>query len=140
METTLVQARLVRLEKEHRRTKKLLLCLIVVLAAAPFLAFAMRAEDADARYRIVYASKFALTDPRTGKMRAELAHSVDPGGWAGITLWDDRGHDRGEFKLWEDGRTHLLMLDAAGHEVVQLSVAADGTPKLVLGGKEVRAQ
>ena len=73
--------------------------------------------SSDASYRIVSASKFALRDPRTGKLRAELAHQVDPGGWAGITLWDDTGHARGEFKLWEDGRTQLLMVDAAGKEV-----------------------
>jgi hypothetical protein len=138
METTLVHERLARLETENRRTKRLLLALVVVLAAVPFLS--LRGEDPDATFRIVTASKFALKDPRTGKMRAQLAHFVQPGGWAGITLWDDDGHDRGEFKLWEDGHTHLLMMDASGKEVVRLSVAADGTPSLVLGGKEVRPQ
>jgi hypothetical protein len=32
------------------------------------------------------------------------------------------------------------MMDASGKEVVRLSLAADGTPSLVLGGKEVRPQ
>jgi hypothetical protein len=138
MNTTLIQERLARLERENRRTKRLVLPLLVVAAALPLLS--LRSEDSDASYRIVSASKFALRDPRTGKLRAELAHQVDPGGWAGITLWDDAGHARGEFKLWEDGRTQLLMVDAAGKEVIRASVSPQGAPVLALGGKEVRPQ
>jgi hypothetical protein len=137
METTLVHARLARLEAENRRTKRLLLALIVVLAAVPCLS--LRGEAPDATYRIVYASKFALRDPRTGKLRAELSHQLQPGGWAGITLWDGDGHDRGEFKLWEDGRSQLLMVDGAGNELIRASVSAQGAPTLALGGKALRA-
>ena len=138
MDITTIHERLARLEKENRQWKRLLLVLLVVLAAVPLLS--LRGEDSDATYRIVYASKFAVRDPRTGKLRAELDHQVMPGGWAGLTLWDDNGRDRGEFKLWEDGRTQLLMMDAAGTELIRASVTADRTPKLVLGGKEVRPQ
>src|ERR1044071_333902 len=121
MKTTLIQEPLSRLPKENRRTKRRCLPLLWVAAALPLLS--LRGEDSDVSYRIVSASKFALRDPRTGKLRAELAHQVDPGGWAGITLWDDAGHARGEFKLWEDGRTQLLMVDAAGKEVIRASVS-----------------
>jgi len=140
MEPAFVQERLARLEKDCRRTRRWLGCVLLVLAATPLLAFAMKVDDADARFRVVSASKFELKDPRTGKVRAELSHVVTPGGWAGLTLWDDGGRARGEFKLWEDGRTHLRMTDGAGRELAQLSVAADGTTKLVLDGKELRSQ
>jgi hypothetical protein len=138
MDTTLIHDRLAHLERANRRTKRLLLALLVVIAVIPLLS--LRGEDSDASYRIVYASKFALRDPRTGKLRAELAHQVDPGGWAGITLWDDAGRARGEFKLWEDGRTQLLMTDASGRELIRASVSTEGYPVLELGGKGVRPQ
>jgi len=137
---TSFDVRLARLEAENRRIKRWLACALVVLAAMPLVSFTTRSDDTDASYRIVYASKFALKDPRTGILRAQLAHSVDPGGWAGITLWDDSGHPRSELKLWEDGRTLLSMTDPKGKEAVRLAVSSDGEPKLALGGKEVRAQ
>jgi len=138
MDITSFQERLIRLERENRRWKRMLVVVLVVVAAVPLLS--LRGEDSDATYRIVYASKFAVRDPRTGKLRAELDHQVMPGGWAGITLWDDGGRDRGEFKVWEDGRAQLLMMDATGKERIRASTTADGSPKLVLDGKEVRPQ
>ncbi len=138
MDSTFIQERLAHLERQNRRTKRLLLALLAVVA--PLALLSLRGEDSDASFRIVYASKFALRDPRTGKVRAELSHQVQPGGWAGITLWDDTGHDRGELKLWEDGSTQLLMVDAAGKERVRASVSAQGASVLALDGKEVRSK
>ena len=138
MDTTMFDERLVRLERENRRWKRLLVATVGVLALVPLLS--LRGEDRDASYRIVYASKFAVKDPRTGKLRAELDHQVQPGGWAGLTLWDDDGHDRGELKLWEDGRTQLLMMDAAGNELLRAGVSAQGAPSLAIRGKELRPQ
>lgn len=111
--------RIIGLERENRRIRRMLCGVATALAAVPLLGSAMNEEPVDAHYGIVYASKFALKDPRTGKVRAQLAHQTMEGGWAGITLWDDEGQPRAEFKLWEDGRAHLLMMDSHRRELTK---------------------
>lgn len=132
--------RIIALEAQNRRTRRILLGLVVVLGTWPLLAFTRKSEPVDAHYRIVYASKFALKDPRTGVVRAELSHQTMEGGWAGITLWDNDGQPRGEFKLWEDGSAHLSIMDAKRRELSRLSVSKDGQPSLVLDGRTIEAK
>jgi hypothetical protein len=135
-----LQDRVIALEKQNRAFRRLVLGLALAFGVLALLGFTMDNEPADANYRIVYASKFALRDPRTGKIRAELSHQTMPGGWAGMTLWDDKGNPRAEFKLWEDGTTHLVMMDAGRRTLAKLSVSPDGEPRLVLGDKEIEAK
>lgn len=138
MSSSELRDRVLRLERENRLIKRLLVALAAALGLFPLLALAGDETPQDAHHRIVYASKFALQDPRTGKLRAQLAHQVQEGGWAGITLWDEAGQPRAELKLWEDGRTHLRMMDAERRELTRLSVSAEGEPELVLGGRTVK--
>lgn len=140
MNDSTMNDRMLALETQNRRIKRLLLGFVIVLGSVPLLAFALKNEPTDAHYRIVYASKFALKDPRTGVVRAELSHQTMEGGWAGITLWDNDGHPRAEFKLWEDGSTRLSMMDAQVKELSRLSVSKDGVPSLVVGGKPIEAK
>ena len=133
----LLHHKVIGLERENRRIRLLLLSLIVVLSTILLLGSSTNYESKDAHFRIVYASKFALKDPRTGKVRAQLAHQTRPGGWAGITLWDNAGQPRAEFKMWEDGRTHLVMMDADRRVLTKLSVSSDGEPSFSLDGKEM---
>jgi hypothetical protein len=120
--------------------KRVLLGLGVVVGTVPLCAFALKGEPTNAHHRIVYASKYVLQDPRTGLTRAEFSHQVMEGGWAGITLWDNDGQPRGEFKLWEDGSAHVSFMDAKRRELSRLSVTKDGKPSLVLDGKAVEAK
>jgi hypothetical protein len=140
MNDSALNDRMLALETQNRKIKRALLGLVVVLGTLPLFAFALKSEPQDANYRIVYASKFALRDPRTGIVRAELSHQTMAGGWAGITLWDNDGQPRGEFKLWEDGSAHLTMMDAHRRELSRLSVSKDGQPSLALDGKAIEAK
>ena len=80
------ESRLSALERQNRIMRRVLGAALV--AAGGFALLGMRGQEQpkDARYRIVYASKFAVQDPRTGKTRATLAHQTMAGGWAGLTL------------------------------------------------------
>lgn len=129
--------RMIKLEKENRRIKRFLIGLLAVIFVIPLFAFTKSDRPVDAHYRIVYASKFAVKDPRTGKVRAQFAHQTMEGGWAGITLWDNDGKPRAEFKLWEDGRAHLMMMDSRRQELSRLSVSSEGEPAFAFRGKDV---
>ncbi|MEM9381564.1 MAG: hypothetical protein AAGB93_16535 [Planctomycetota bacterium] len=140
MHTERIEARLATLERQNRRLRRVFAGGAAVAAA--FLLVGMRSNQApaDASYRIVYASKFAVKDPRTGKVRMTMAHQTQPGGWAGITLWDDDGRARGELKLWEDGKTLLSMTGADRSRKVDLAVDRDGEVELKLDGRSVSMQ
>ena len=135
MEHASLHERIVALEKENRRTKRWLAGLASLLAAVPLVGFAAVDSPEDASYRVVYASKFALRDPRTGKMRAELSHQTHAGGSAGITLWNPDGRPGAQLMLREDGRSHLSL--GGGHERIQLTLEPDGTPSFVAGGETI---
>jgi len=129
--------RLLRLERQNRRLRRLFFGLVVLAGTVPLMGLAVNDQPRDAHYRIVYASKFALKDPRTGKVRAELAHQTAKGGWAGLTLWDNDGEPRAELKLWEDGRCHLQLMDENRRELWRVAVSADGEPSIARAGKPV---
>ncbi len=134
---TTFEDRLTRLENQNRRLRRIGITLAALLSAVPLLGFAFSDEPSDGHFRIVYASKFALKDPRTDKIRGEFSHQTVPGGWAGLTLWDDEGQPRAEFKLWEDGRTALLMSDEQSGAKTRLAVDAEGAPSLTINGRPV---
>lgn len=140
MHTDRIEARLASLERQNRRLRGAFAGGAAIAAA--FLLVGMRSNQApvDATYRIVYASKFAVKDPRTGKVRMTMAHQVQPGGWAGITLWDDDGRARGELKLWEDGTTLLSMTGEDRSRKVELTVDREGEVDLELDGRSVATQ
>ena len=125
------------LERSNRRFKRAFLGLAGLVTVLGLASLAGQRERTDATYRIVYASKFALLDPATQRVRAELAHQVSPGGWAGMTLWDQDGQPRAELKAWEDGRTMLRMLGPERQEASHLAVSADGVPVLTVAGEVV---
>jgi len=126
MTNSTIEARLAHLEAQNRTLRRTGITLAVLLGALPIVSFALPDEPKDATFRIVRASKFSLEDPRTGKVRGEFSHQVMAGGWAGITLWDDGGRPRAEFKLWEDGRTVLTMTGAEGQTPFEVSVNPEG--------------
>ena len=132
-----LQDRVLRLEKQNRRAKRLLLCAAAIMGSVPLLAFGVSDRPESASFDIVYASKFVVRDSRTGVTRATFAHQTMEGGWAGITLWDNDGQPRAEFKLWEDGRSHLLLMDEHRRELSRLSVSHGGDARLGLGSEIV---
>lgn len=137
MNMTSLQDRILRLENQNRRAKHMLIGVAVVIGTLLLLAFATISSPESASFDIVNASKFVVKDPRTGVTRATLAHQTMDGGWAGITLWDNDGQPRAEFKLWEDGRSHLLMMDEHRQELSRLSVTSSGDARLGLGSDTV---
>ena len=139
METQSLESRIESLERQNRWFRRGALGLAALAVVSTTVAFRNAGEAPDAQFRIVSASKFALVDPRTGKTRAELSHQTMAGGWAGITLWDDAGKPRAEFKLWEDGRTTLSATSADGKHPWELEAGPDGQPKMTLAGHEIAA-
>jgi len=137
MQSTSLESRIDTLERQNRAWRRGTLAAFALGVAGIAVAFRGTADVPDGHFRIVTASKFSLVDPRTGKTRAELSHQVVPGGWAGITLWDDAGKPRAEFKLWEDGSIRLNSQAADGSQPWNLSVTADGKPKVEIGGRDV---
>jgi hypothetical protein len=137
MKNSTIEARLAHLEAQNRTLRRTGLTLAVLLGALPIVSFALPDEPKDATFRIVRASKFSLEDPRTGKVRGEFSHQVMAGGWAGITLWDDEGRPRAEFKLWEDGRTTLSMTDAERRTKFAATVDPQGVVSLTANGAAV---
>jgi hypothetical protein len=130
--------RITRLERHNRRFRNLLGAAALLGSAAVLVGAADRREPEDVRFRVVYASKFALQDPRTDTLRAELSHQTMEGGWAGLTLWNLEGKPRAELKLWEDGSVRLNLVDSGRRDRVAITMVANGTPSLMLDGKAVR--
>lgn len=140
MEANMIEARLVMLERQNRLFRRVALAVSVVAVASLAMAFRAAETQPDAHFRIVSASKFSLLDPRTGKTRGELSHQTMPGGWAGLTLWDNDGKPRAEFKLWEDGSVRMCSIGADGKYLSSVSTAADGRSKIEIEGREVQAR
>lgn len=138
MKQSTLEDRLYRIEKENKIFRRVLLGLAFTVGAISLVSAVSHQGPTDAHFRIVTASKFSLLDQRTGKVRAELSHQTMEGGWAGITLWDNKGRPRAEFKLWEDGSTRLAMMDAKRKELSSLTVDSEGETKLVVEGKKIK--
>ena len=137
MEHKSLESRIETLERQNRWFRRGALALVTLALVSTAVAFKSASELPDAQFRIVSASKFALVDPRTGKIRAQLAHQTAAGGWAGITLWDEAGKPRAEFKLWEDGHTLLNTSSPDGNHPWEISTGVDGKAKMTLGDREV---
>lgn len=137
MEAQSLESRIESLERQNRLFRRGSMALAALAITSIAVAFGSAGDLPDAHYRIVSASKFSLVDQRTGKPRAELSHQTMAGGWAGITLWDEAGRPRAEFKLWEDGRTVLNSLSAEGKPQWDLSTEPDGKTRMQVGGHEV---
>jgi hypothetical protein len=137
MEKNSLESRVETLERQNRLFRRASIAIAALALASITVAFRNAAELTDAQFRIVSASKFQVVDPRTGKTRAQLAHQTVPGGWAGMTLWDEAGKPRAELKLWEDGTTRLIATAADGTAQWELSSSADGKSKVEVGGHEV---
>ena len=132
MDSPSVEARLATLEKRHVRMKRLVCGVVALGAALTAVAFTGPADDAS--FRIVYASKFVVLDPLTHKTRATLEHQTRPGGWAGLTLWDNDGKPRVEVKLWENGSARVAFLRPDGGSSSQLKMSPAGESTFERGG------
>jgi len=111
MDLSSLERRVLKLEVQNRWLRAVIMIILVSVTMFSLLGFTGEDELESARFKIVYASKFALMDPRTNTVRAELSHQVMPGGWAGLTLWDNEGRARAEMKLWEDGSARVSLID-----------------------------
>jgi hypothetical protein len=125
-----------RIQILERKNRVLTLCVAAVLSLAGLIVvlgqarppdfFAASPPSPDGQFRIVYASKFVLQDPRTGLTRATLAHQVHEGGWAGLHFYDGRGEPRAWVQLFEDGEASVALLDSQRQFQALLKVDQNG--------------
>lgn len=137
MTTQTLESRIEALERQNLWFRRGSIAVAALAIVSIAVAFRSPGEAPDAQFRIVSASKFQVVDQRTAKVRAELSHQTTPGGWVGMTLWDEAGKPRAEFKLWEDGRTLMSAKGGDGTPQWDLSSAADGKSKIEVEGREV---
>ena len=104
--------RVVKLEKQSRFLIGPVLLAVLIVFVCGAMPNKKQEQLTDGRFRIVYASKFALVDPRTDTTRATLAHQTSPNGWAGLHLYDSKGQPRVWIKLFEDGEASIAFLDS----------------------------
>lgn len=120
-----------RVRRLERFNKLLLAAAASIAVVGALAAFQSSTQEVyDARFRIVRAAKFEVVDSRTGKPRVSLDHMDHEQGWAGVTLWDQKGIPRAILKHQEGGRTWLSMLDAAGTTRTELELDEKGKSHL----------
>lgn len=136
--------RLDRLEREHRRWKRVGSLFLVALAAVVLMGQASPAG------RVVEAERFVLRDG-SGKVRATLATLDDnrvalflydqderpraglglrADGGVGLTLYDRAGRPRTALSPLADGGVGLHLYDQRGERRAGLALKPDGTPSL----------
>jgi len=107
-----LEQRVATLERHNRILTYTLASLLLLGCVAAIADQEEASQRPDGHFRIVSASKFELRDPRTNTIRADLAHQVAPGGWAGLHFYDNDGQPRAWIKVFEDGEASFALLDS----------------------------
>lgn len=146
MRNASLEQRVSRLEKQNRRLRAALVAVAALLAVPVLLAAGaprkphpQYPEKAVERFGIVYAHKFVLNNPYTGKVKAELAYQEKAGGWIGLQIYDDEGAPRSWLRFWGDGSASIALVDEERRPRAEMKMQEDGSSSFVISGEEAVA-